>query len=561
MKKSFFSLVVTALMLCACEKDHITTVTPINNDTTDIEDDNDTTYSRVVTIVFGSSQATVSGTGNEQNVSISGNGVTIVNSSTEKVLYELSGNTSNGYLKIYSEKKQHLLFNGVSITNPNGAAINIQGPTSSPSSGKKTKVILRGQNSLADGTTYSNTPSDEDEKGVFFNEGKLNFTGNGSLTVTASGKNGIVSDDYVKISDTATISVTSSAGHGVRGKNSVIINGGILNITTSANMKKGISTDNICRITGGQTTITVTGGTAIDDNGDTTSTAGIKCNGNFYISGGTLTISNSGKGGKGINGDGSAWFNGGEVSVTTTGTNYGTSGGGGWPGGGHNQSSGGVKAKGIRFEGPIEFNDGTVTVNCGSDEGIESKSTITINGGVVYSHASDDAINSASHMVINNGIVCGHSSGGDGLDANGDLIINGGLVYAIGTNSPEVGLDAEESHKLYINGGTIIGIGGFERAFGGTQAGYKASSWTANTWYSLTDGNNTYAFKTPQSGSTTLAISGGDINTTTSLKKGVSVSGGTDYFNVTFNVGGTYSGGTSVSLSNYTGESGGGGWH
>ena len=50
----------------------------------------------------------------------------IINSSAKKVCYNVSGTTTNGFLKIYSDNKFELNLNGVNITNPDGAAINIQ---------------------------------------------------------------------------------------------------------------------------------------------------------------------------------------------------------------------------------------------------------------------------------------------------------------------------------------------------------------------------------------------------------------------------------------------------
>jgi hypothetical protein len=46
-------------------------------------------------------------------------------------------------------------------------------------------------------------------------------------------------------------------------------------------------------------------------------------------------------------------------------------------------------------------------------------------------------------------------------------------------------------------------------------------------------------------------------SSTPALKSGVTVSGGTEYFDGAANIGGTVSGGTSVSLSSYTSSGGG----
>ena len=131
------------------------------------------------------------------------------------------------------------------------------------------------------------------------------------------------------------------------------------------------------------------------------------------------------------------------------------------------------------------------------------------------------------------------------------------MVYAIGSSSPEVAIDAntEGGYKLYVEGGTLIAIGGLESGSSLTQSCYSASSWSQNTWYALTVGSNTYAFKTPSSGGTPLGVSGASTPT---LASGVTISGGTSYFEGLLYQDVSVSGGSSVSLSSYSGGNGGG---
>ena len=165
-------------------------------------------------------------------------------------------------------------------------------------------------------------------------------------------------------------------------------------------------------------------------------------------------------------------------------------------------------------------------------------------------------------MTISGGYVMAHSTGNDGLDANGNCYIKGGVVYAIGTTTPEVGIDAntEEGYKLYVQGGTIVAIGGLEGGAQLSQSCYATSSWSKSTWYALYNGDElALAFKTPSSGGSTLVVSTAG---TASLKSGVTVTDGTTYFNGMGNIGGTINDGSSVSLSSYTasgGMPGGGG--
>ena len=59
----------------------------------------------------------------------------------------------------------------------------------------------------------------------------------------------------------------------------------------------------------------------VDGVRDTTSAAGIKSDSTFVMTGGTLTITSKGDGGKGINCSENVEFSGGELTITTTGSN------------------------------------------------------------------------------------------------------------------------------------------------------------------------------------------------------------------------------------------------
>jgi hypothetical protein len=191
-----------------------------------------------------------------------------------------------------------------------------------------------------------------------------------------------------------------------------------------------------------------------------------------------------------------------------------------------------------------------------------------ISGGNTTVESYDDGLNASSDLTISGGKVYSHATNNDGIDANGNCYIKGGIIFAIGTSTPEVGIDAnsEEQKKLYVTGGTIIAIGGLESGSSLSQSCYSSSSWTKNTWYALNYGDETVAFKTPSSGGSTLVVSAASKPT---LKSGVTVSGGTEFWNGYGNIGGTISGGSSVNLSEYTssggfgpggGFPGGGGW-
>lgn len=97
-----------------------------------------------------------------------------------------------------------------------------------------------------------------------------------------------------------------------------------------------------------------------------------------------------------------------------------------------------------------------------SSEGVESKFIMQIDGGTVEVAAQDDAINAQGDLIINGGTVKAYSIVNDAIDANCNIVINGGNVFASGNGMPEGGLDSadEEGYRLFINGGTVIAVGG-----------------------------------------------------------------------------------------------------
>ena len=563
MKKLISTFLLPLLLVCGgCEQsdplnpngqgENTNTGTPVNPVTPDtsiedpfiLEDEEDaianTTFDRTISIVFADAGATVSGDENGI-VTVSGNDVTVNNSTSEAIRYELSGAAADGFFKLYGEKKQAIVLNGLDLTNPNGAAINNQNK-------KRTFVVVNGTNKLADGKKYTDTPEDEDEKGAFFSEAQLVFSGSGSLSVTSTGgKAGISSDDYVRVLDGPAISISAAKGHGLRGKDAVVIGGGTLEVSVSNEGKKAITSDGTVRIDGGRTTLTASGGVDDSDLTDLSSSSGIKADVAFVMNGGALSVTNSGQGGKGISGDAAGLIAGGTVDITVTGTNYEITGADAV---GLEDTS--CSAKGIKFDGKLVITGGTVNVSAANHEAIEAKGELIVTGGDIYATSSDDAINSGSHMILGGGRICAISTGNDGIDANGNCYIQGALVYAVGSGSPEVAVDAntEGGYKLYVISGTLVSLGGLENGASLSQTCYSAN-WSSKTWYGLyRDGALALAFQTPSRGGNTMVVSTGG---TTTLKSGVTASG-TKFF---AGMGATAAtGGSDVALSAYSGGGG-----
>lgn len=497
----------------------------VNVDTNDDDYIENTTFDKTITVTFSQSgNASVSG--DESGiVSINGNDVIATNNTDQVIKYVLTGETSDGFFKLYSTKKQAIVLNSVSITNPDGAAINNQ-------SKKRTFIVLNDgtKNYLTDGANYSDATDSEDMKGCFFSEGQLIFSGSGYLEVDANCKAGIRSDDYVRTMPKANIWVDASSGNGIRGNEAVILTGGVVNINVTGTADKGISTDGEVRIEGGRTTIFTSGGYEYDsDENDYSACSGIKADSVININGGELNIKSTGTGGKGLNCDDEININDGVVRIITTGKRQ-------------KDSKGSVSPKGIKADGKINISGGQTQVRLegtgDGTEGIESKSEIHIEAGTVESYSYDDAINSAGNLYIDGGYVYARSYNNDAIDANKNLYINGGVVIAEGAGQPECGLDAAEQYKAYINGGTVIAVGGGMQAIDSSskQASIAISA-SMGMKVGILDGSKAIlAYTTPSSNcGTALMISSPSFKSGSSytLRAGCEVSGGTSFYNLT----------------------------
>lgn len=513
-------------------------------------------FSNTIEIAFSGNSATV--TGSASGVEITQNGAKVtVNSTAKKVAYVLSGTSTDGQFKIYSEKKFKLTLNSLTLSNTDGAPINIQ-------SGKRVFVVLSGTNTLTDGSSY-NTPDGEDQKACLFSEGQMIFSGSGTLTVTGNYKHGICSDDYLRFRPGNVINVTTAKGNGLKANDGVYIEGGVLNVSVSGTAKKGISSDSLVVVNGGRTTILTSGGGEWDsDENDVTASAGIKADDIFKMTKGELLIKSTGVGGKGISTDLDATISGGTIKIITTGKKY-------------QYGSYDSSPKGIKADGNLTISGGTVMVRATGgegSEGIESKAVMTISGGNVLSYCYDDAFNAKSQIVISGGNVYAYATNNDGIDSNGSITITGGNVISSGTNAPEDGFDCDQN-TFTINGGVLIGLGGETSMPSSTSSQasliYGSANLTANTFIALTNasGANVISFKVPRSyssGCMLISAPGMTKGSTYSLKSAVTISGGTDFMGL--NSDGTVSNGTtvaSVSLSsqvttvNYNGGMGGGG--
>uniref|UniRef100_UPI004025DD42 carbohydrate-binding domain-containing protein n=1 Tax=Roseburia inulinivorans TaxID=360807 RepID=UPI004025DD42 len=199
--------------------------------------------------------------------------------------------------------------------------------------------------------------------------------------------------------------------------------------------------------------------TTTDESG--TSTKGIKAGGGMYLNGGTYQIDSA---------DDSIHSN---ANITIADGTYTLATG----------------DDGVHADDALTVNGGTITVT-ESYEGLEGL-TVTINDGTIDITARDDGVNVAGGtdqsgfgtfgdhfkgmdsaddeteettdnemwMELNGGYI--HIlAGGDGVDSNGDLTINGGEIYIDGpSDNGNSAIDYGDRSSAYVNGGMLVAIG------------------------------------------------------------------------------------------------------
>ncbi len=490
-----------------------------------------------VVVAYADGTATVTVAGNVAcyvTPTVSGAHVSIVQGSDVgedtcgEITYSLSGQSDDGSFYMDGSYKASIDLRGLALTNPSGAALDID-------NGKRIDLSVKSgtENTLVDGASGS-------QKGCIDCKGHLELKGKGTLNVYGNTSHAIYAKEYVEMKN-CTVNVLSAVKDGLNcnqyflmesgelyisgvgddavqvsfkddedrdeeDTGSITISGGTIVASVTATASKGLKADGDVLISGGTVSVVTSGGGEWDeDDAKTKASACISADGMVTIEGGEIVLTSTGSGGKGISCDGDLVINDGDLSISTSGGLYAYINGreySDYTGDTDNLDSDLTSSpKGVKADGDITINGGNISVvTTGTNaEGIESKSELVINGGTIKINSYDDGLNSSSHMYINGGELTIISTANDAIDSNGNMYINGGYTMALGSPSPEGGIDAneEDGYSVYFNGGTLLAVGG--------DNSVPSSSTSTQAYVSTMASVSSGSTVTLYSGATTLA--------------------------------------------------------
>ena len=458
----------------------------------------------IIYITYAGSTVSVINPWANRGVTVTTNGAHVtVNavSGQQDIIYYLSGTTTDGSLSISSDHRFNMILDGVSITNPTGAAIKSL-------LDEKITLTLKNTSSLTDGATST-------DKAPFDSRGQVIISGNGTLNLNGTVKHGLFSADYIRLLS-GTVNVTGAANDGIHSNDYVEIFGGTINISnaksgidggshylhisggnitvnSSVADGKGLKSDSVVTITGGTINLTMSGdyskgikaGTDIDIQGgsitingsgatvvtagDPGHCAGLKSNGNTTITNLTgstnvhITMTSAAAGGKAINADGDVLINGGtlELSVAGAGGNYTdtnnnantysshcikTNGSITVNGGNLTLTAAGKDSKCLAADQAVTVNDGTIgmTVSGQASKGIKSDISVIIEGGNITANVSGATV--VANQAASNSIA---------IKSDGTLTVNGGTINATCTSATGGAKCLSSDGNMVFNGGNL----------------------------------------------------------------------------------------------------------
>lgn len=293
------------------------------------------------------------------------------------------------------------------------------------------------------GSQTSQTPPDKSGKDT--SDGQQSDKNSQSKDIADNTTASSASSDTGSESASSTLSdADSTSTKGIKSDGALYVNGGTFTIN-SADDSFHSNSD-----------VTINDGTYTISSGDD----GIHADSALLVNGGTIAVTESYEGLEGLN----ITINDGKIDITASDDGMNAAGG--------NDASGFGGRGGDGFKGmqapdaaqkPDDTSDNTQEPNDTSDTA-QTTGNITVaaqksDNTSVASQDTDIASDDEMWMVINGGYV--HVlAGGDGLDSNGDLTINGGEVYVDGpSDNGNSAIDYGEKSSFYINGGTVVAVG------------------------------------------------------------------------------------------------------
>ena len=287
---------------------------------------------------------------------------------------------------------------------------------------------------IADNTTASSASSDTGSESSSSTPPDADSENNSSTSPDADSEN----------NSSTSSDADSTSTKGIKSDGALYVNGGTFTIN-SANDSFHSNSD-----------ATINDGTYTISSGDD----GIHADSALLVNGGTITVTESYEGLEGLN----ITINDGKIDITASDDGMNAAGGNDASGFG---GRGGDGFKGMQAPDSARKSNDTSDNTQKSDDTSDTAQTtgnITVaaqksDNTLVASQDTDAASDDEMWMVINGGYV--HVlAGGDGLDSNGDLTINGGEVYVDGpSDNGNSAIDYGEKSSFNINGGTVVAVG------------------------------------------------------------------------------------------------------
>jgi hypothetical protein len=352
--------------------------------------------------------------------------------------YDFSGNYSGNDAQILvntakTDTTVYLNMKGLTLTNTADAPIYVQ-------KSNKTFVVAKNgtTNTFTDASTRTKTYSYTNDAGqaktdttgaCIYAKDDLTIKGEGTLIVKANYNNGIHTSNDLRVKN--GLITVNAKNNGLKGKGSVAISGGTINITTTEGDGIKSDTDDATDLKEGKGSIEITGGeititSAFDglsaNNAVTIAKGDAKDADNGVAKAPTLKITTGG---------------GQKCLGTSTGGGNGGRGGpgGGFGGGfgmGGNSCSPDSSMKGIKADSSIAISDGVIEINS-RDDGIHSGGTVTLTGGKVTVKTDDDGVHADKALYVKDNANVNVTMAYEGMESP-DMNFEGGITSVITTD-------------------------------------------------------------------------------------------------------------------------------